>query len=591
MSDIATPPTACPELPDLVLAVDEELPGDQLQTIRAHLRSCSTCREIATDIRLAVSALRPSQAELQGATVRYDLFRKRLDAEVKGRPALFHSFALRRWLPVAASVLLCAAAFLFSNRLSPTVQADELLARAVAQERVVPTNAARRFQVTLEGFAPNRPLSPLSPELALGQSGVVPNYSVFKETGGVHAPTNGLSAEAESELTQVFAKHGFNWDDPLNVVNFTLWRAAVPSESRIDTVDTRDPKLIALQTRTSFGDLVEARIVLRANDYRAVAQSWLFADQRRIDIREVEALRPNPAFPAALAANPIAAQVDTPVNGERLERTELRARRLLHDSKADLDPSLIVRRSIRHVEVHGLVSREAYAQLSKELSDLSDVRPELSPANSGDAVTAGAGAPKRSPSSTDETNVPYMAASTPLSPSMERWLKRRFGARDAGAVFLPKTLDDLRELERRGRAWRDLGRRYPPEVVGRLSSGNRSELSSLVEAHYADLANTLNTVERRLALFLGTTTRVALPEHAGADWQARANEVAAESSRLLSLFQGLTIEETNDLAMPDERTPEAERPVVLTDLAKSLDRVWALCSAQSVDEVVSGDRH
>jgi len=599
---------ACPPLPDLVLAADGELPEDQLRTIRTHLRTCASCRQSAADLRLAVSAFRVPLVDVDAAVARHRTFRERLRAEQKVYTARTHTFALRRWLPIAAALILCVLSFLFSDRLSPTLKADELLSRAVAQEQITASIPIRRVQVQLTGFGSRRSqgaalfgsartdVNSASSVVQQGsQINAAGDYSMLKETGVAAVSTSAFAEETERELAQVFAQHRFDWENPLSAANFSRWRASLLPGTRTDTVVTDDPRLITLRTRTSEGALVEAELVLRANDYRAVAQSWLFADRRRVVITEVHEVARHEVVPPPLAASPVTPLSSVPVSGERLERTELRARRLLHDSRADLDPDVAITRSAGHIELHGVVvSRETYAHLSKQLSELPDLRAALDIKPETDGERATNATSETGDIAVGSTRVDTMSGrdesgNTLPSAAMERWLKKRFGAREAGDIFVPDTVGALQELGARARAWDELAQRYPPEVVSGLPKTARSELASLVDVHYADLAATMNVVDRRLALLLGTTTRAALAVHAPVNWQSRADGLARESSRLLRLFRKLVVEDNDDLALP-ANSSDGTHSLGLTELSQVFDRLWAAFPTQSAEQAVSEAR-
>src|SRR5262249_11582192 len=79
---------ACPDVAELMLASENELPKQRLLAIRAHVRGCASCRKHLGDTQLAIdsfgedlSGAPPSPADIDASSVRHDTFHRRLRVE------------------------------------------------------------------------------------------------------------------------------------------------------------------------------------------------------------------------------------------------------------------------------------------------------------------------------------------------------------------------------------------------------------------------------------------------------------------------------------------------------------------------------
>src|SRR5690349_24847214 len=92
------------------------------------------------------SAAGPHATEADIRLERLELFRDRLQSEQRAQTSR-NRLPFRRWLPVAAAVPVLVAALFFSNRYTSVVRAEELLARAAAQEQSTPADTVRRLEI------------------------------------------------------------------------------------------------------------------------------------------------------------------------------------------------------------------------------------------------------------------------------------------------------------------------------------------------------------------------------------------------------------------------------------------------------------
>ena len=142
----------CPTLEELLQAGDCELSPERRASVLAHLQDCSVCQ--AREGR-AAQMLRDVHGYLAGAfgEERQQARQHDFNASLhKLKQALIHQsvgWPLGRWLPMAALMPVFIVALLLSRSGTVVLQADELLQRAAAAERLRPRGSVQRVRVRL----------------------------------------------------------------------------------------------------------------------------------------------------------------------------------------------------------------------------------------------------------------------------------------------------------------------------------------------------------------------------------------------------------------------------------------------------------
>jgi len=572
VSDRLRTNSQCPDLADLLLATDKELPKRRQNEIDAHLRSCALCRDRVGDAILAIREYRDSASEapILAPTERlFADFRERLQQEQRARLRREVRIPTRHWLPVAAAALLALATFFFSSRYSSVVEAEELLSRAEVREQTAATNTVRRLEIRVR-----RPRNTDGGKSTFIQSRAPGSSDVhlFTRTVGRTATVNVPPVSAdEAELAQLFEHNHFLSQDPLRARGFREWRASLTTKT--DRVTAIGDEL-SLQTTTPEGTLRGAELIVDRLNFEPLRASWDFKDFGQVEIIEVahwtapSAVPEKPAFPTTVERGP--------ANSDVLEEAELDVRIVLHQLAVDWNPEIVLVRAGRAVEVRGAVGPEDRATISLGLRDVAHVRVAVH-ANAGAAGDVGLGSedgafpkkkgPERQDIGADESpsTVP---SSTPRSP-LTQWLARTFGASDRAGTFLAELTARSEDVHRRSAAFAALARRYPE--AERLPRTSQSKLDQLVEAHYRDLVGAVDALDTELTIFLGTGTRMAPGRSAPRPWQPRAHAAAAVATRVSEAVQ--TLLRHDDLPLPTEIASGRE-PAVLRDVRRVLDELW-----------------
>jgi hypothetical protein len=589
-------PGRCPPLADLLLAVEQELPAARQAVVQTHLQHCEACQQSVARTNSYVEAYESERGEDRTAE-RLVRFRERVRTEQRARVARsLRVPSLRRWLPIAAVVPLLVVGALLSRKYTAVVQAEELLTRAVAQERRVPAGTIQQVRIRLT--PPGVQVKAVSLVREIGDHAVARTVS---GRPGIGDPSEPVADEAT--LERLLTTNNFDWRRPLNVDRFQTWRASLTRKK--DSVMLTGDSLLVLRTTTTEGMLREAELTVRRDDFHAVRQALVLDGIGRIEIEEVSAwITPSSSVASTLVASAKQNTTDTQdaraaLDGETLDDAELDARIALRVLGADLLPHVRVARSVRGITIDGTVpsARQKQALVSR-FASLAHVQTMLRVApDAAGGVAAGA----------------------KIGPGLSRWLARTFGqvSIDSGAAglagagtpdatntagnntatintaalgvgpadsaadrYLPDVMSAAAAVQQRVAALRTLASRYPETVVDRLSPAAQAKLQMLVDAHYRALASHMDRLDNHLALILGSTTRMKWAAHAPEAWQQHVAAAVAPTGRLIAAVQALpSVQE--ELPLPPEVQRGAAEPAIMIDLRTSFSAVWDALSGSS----------
>ncbi len=576
----------CPELAELILASEGEVPKRRQRELSDHIRSCPTCRADLGNAGRALSEYQDAHetpelraAEATAAADRMAEFRLRLHDEQRTTAANASPFSFRSWLPVAAAVPVLVAALFISTRYSAVVRAEELITRAVAQEESVPVGTVRRVEIRV---TPTRSGTPTG--------GHHQAWSMTRELGLTRPAMTSASANPDHDaLVALLEANHLEWQDPLSVRAFRTWRDSLPHKT--DSVTFPDPDTLALQTTTADGLLRSAVLIVRRVDFQPIKQMLNFEGFGQVEIVELSRWVATSPSLAERSVTPSPAGPIAAPSADTLDEAELDVRRALHDVNADLNPTIAVGRSARAIEVRGRVNPRRRAEITRALNKLEPVRvmlqgTERSTTSSSETAERGL---VRGTTATPATDVESTGAWATDSPhasnadaarlpvdfgtqSLQQWLDRTFGPGERAAMFLPTLADEFEHVQRRAEAFSALAVRYPESATSQLSRSARDKLDALVDAQYRDLMKAVQALDDHLALFLGTTTRPAVDTSTPRPWQPCAAAMVSSVQRLrLAVVDVL---QQRDLPLPTEIAPGREEPSSLSNLRRAVDALW-----------------
>jgi hypothetical protein len=280
---------ACPSLADLLLAAEGELPPVAQLKVSRHLRQCRGCQAmLATTasvmdvvVRQVMKPFGDTDTGDAAAEARYQRFLEKLHTRKQQRIHQSPSASpFRRWLPLAAGLLVAAA--LFSAPQGAVIQADELVKHAVSVEHTRPVGSAQRLRIAR------------TPANIIARSGVgVPSYLAEASItdgiidGIIVASTTIAPDSQTATLISQLARHRFDWQHPLRVDDFDAWRHGL-ARRQDAVIDLPRSPFVTLRTTTAdAGELREVELTVRRDSYRVVREVFKFEDGGLLTIEEL----------------------------------------------------------------------------------------------------------------------------------------------------------------------------------------------------------------------------------------------------------------------------------------------------------------
>ena len=445
----------------LLRLADGELAPRHSAAVRDHLEACWQCRAEMESIQGAVAdcvhyrktvlqaQLPPPPAPWRNLSAGFAAVDREVAAESSWWRHLWRSVSPPRfWVPAVAAALLVTLVLVPWLRVTPSVQAAELLRRAVAAAESRPRldGTARRLQVKTK-----------SKKLV---------YST--------ASSPGAAADLRP-VKALFDSANYDWNDPLSAQAYLAWhdRAA----SKTDEVTPEGEGFYQIKTRAAEGEMIEATLRLRQNDLQPVQGLFKFRGEEWVELTEapaepeaIAAARvPAPSIPAASAQPSLASIAD-----------ELRVLSALHRLGADLGDPIEIVRTGSQVEVKGFgidsrrrgqIEQALQAMPAVSLRFVDEAAPSAFAAESGPGSTA------------------VKSASSPL----QEYLDQRLGGRVAIEQFANEVFDRYESIMARAHAIQRLSARFADPTV--LSPADRAGYRAMQRDH----AQALVKLERELA--------------------------------------------------------------------------------------------
>ena len=458
----------------LMRLADGELTPRQSAVVRDHLEACWQCRAEMEAIQGAVADcvhyrksvlhahLPPAPARWRDLSAGFAAVDREIAAESSWWRHLWQAVSPPRfWVPAVAAGLVVTLVLVPWLRVTPTVQAAELLRQAVlaAQSRPPVTAGGRKLQVRT------------------------------KSQKLTYATASSPAAADLRPVKALFESAQYDWNDALSAKAYLEWHDRLASKT--DEVTPDGGGFYQIKTRASDGALSEATLRLRQDDLQPVQGLFKFRGDEWVELTEVPA-EPDVLVAAARVNNPVNTPIDpsaAPVRTDLVSPAsvtgELRVLEALHRVGADLGDPIEVTRVGPQVEVKGFgIEGRRREQIERALQGLSAVNlwfvDEAAPAGFATEASPGSTAVK--------------SAASPLHDYLEQYL----GGRMAIEQFANDVFDRYELVMARAHAIQRLCARFPDP-----SSLHAADLS-VYRAIQRNHARSLIQLERDLAGILRT---------------------------------------------------------------------------------------
>jgi len=490
----------------LLRYADGELPDRQARRVREHLQACWQCRTELEELQSTVgecvryrrdvlAGLLPPPPQpwpdIYSGFAQLDAARGRSWLVVRLAQALQFPFRnARRWVPATVALTLVCA-LIYQLRETPSVEAAELLRKAVAAAQANPA-PARRIQIRTRQQQVTR--------------------------------TAGFGQDAA--LRQLFETARYDWRDPLSAHAFQGWRETLPAR-RDEVIST--PDAYRIRTTSDTGELREASLKLRKPDLRPTEGRFEFRNHEWVEITELPPELPavaNLTPPPALAPKVPVAPPEPPPSAPAVGvAEELRVVAALHQLGADLgDPVEISRRDGR-ILVSGVgLAPERRQQIQGALAGMPGVVMQFS---DGGASTAEPG-----PSAVPETQP------GPQIASLQAHLEKQAGGRPQFERLSAQLLDTNEAMMSRAYALRRLAQRFPQHAEAGMTAAERRVLYGLGAEHARHLDRAAAELQRVLEPLLGFQSTTPAPP-GSPDWQASVEALFPASRRVDTLLAAM----------------------------------------------------
>lgn len=463
----ATPVDGHPDENDLLLALERELPPEEIEEIEKHLGGCWSCRARFEEMQRGIlvfveyredrylpslesppNAFRSFPGQLRGV----------IDDDSSGAVTVLRKvFATLLAVPASvrwsAAVALITAIGLFWSQVlfNPTVvSANELLARAIA---------AQSASAPVKGEVGKRRTIRQKVQIRNGGRTVVRD---FEWTTG--EPVRYSRWEMTEDVDR--------WNSPLTAEGFAEWRESLVAKD--DKVE-RDRNALRLTTIAETGVIKKASIVVRATDFHPLEQHIVFANEQTLDFFELgfeivdEVV---PAVPKESVDTSLASQERRAKSPVSLDDVELAVRYSLFTQKLDLGEDLSISRTGNEVTVGGTASsKERTAAIVSLLGKMDRVRVKVtSPeVTNGSQASAGSKA-KEAP----------VASAPPLGGDL---LAKEFPSSSERTYFVDAWLAASDKALSHAWALKRLAERYREKEESRLTPESVDKLREMLQTH------------------------------------------------------------------------------------------------------------
>jgi hypothetical protein len=532
-----------PDEEQLLRYADGETPARDAAGIRLHLEACWQCREALEELQETVGEcvryrknvlqvhLPPPPAPWTDLHRRFDEIDAAFDrasfwrraAQILQAPLVYG----KRWTPVAVACLVICL-LLYRFRQTPSVQAAELLRKAVAAADARPEKS-RRIQIRTKDRRLTR-LAGAGRTLALSAA----------------------DTDALRSLQVMFRAAGYDWEDPLSARSYQAWRDRL-ADRRDEFVEEQDAYRIRT---TGSGELAAAALKIRMQDLQPVEERFEFRNQEWVEITEIsENSTPAPSAIAAMIGNktdghpsplPGAPVNVTPLSGPSYSATigdELRVLAALNQVGADLGDPIEVSRLKGDILVTGVgIAPQRQQEIHDALRSQEHVVVRFA-----EPAPASVQPEREAPTdSTVNANILQLQAR----------MAEQIGGRMYFAQLSAQVLDSSETMMSRAFALRRLAERIPMEVESDLSPQDWRLLRSLQHEHIDALRRQETEIDRLLRPALASDTRLRDAEVTSSPaWQPATEELfqsARRVDKLLAAMFGAATSESSGARLPSQ---------------------------------------
>jgi hypothetical protein len=527
----------------LLRYADGELPSREANQARSHLEACWQCRVEFEELQETIAEcvryrkdiqhfLPPTPSPWADIYRRFDEIDRSLD-----RPNLFQRVrrqvrwaAMPKWVPVSVA-LIVATVLIYRLRETPSVQASELLRKAIVAADETPARP-RMIQIRTK------------------------HAQIRRLAGSTHSQALQASASEPGSIEALFASAHYNWRDPLSAKSYRDWRDQLP-QKRDEVIHKNDEYLI--KTASDSSPLTEATLRLSVPDLRPVEEHLQFGDNEWVEVTEVapDVAAAPPASKAAgeetLHAAPPAAAPDAPVASLNAPSPlpagtagdEIKVLLTLHRMNADLGDPIDVSRSGSQVLVSGVgIPPQRQQEIRNALASNANVVVRFSEPVASTAQSL----PPR----------PESAASADMSQLQAR-VAEKLGGRVNFEELSSQVLDLTDQMMSRTYALHRLAEKFPAATDATLSPSDRQALAGLRQEHQAVLIHIsadLDHILRPVFVSLNVNPRGSLPE-AGLSltWQPATEEIfqsARQVEKLTALMFGAVPNDSASQQIPNQ---------------------------------------
>jgi len=515
---MSSPHMRHPEEEELLRFVDGELPARASSQVRSHLEACWQCRaqleELQSTIGQCVSYRKNVlHRHLQPPTPWPDIYTKfaEIDASIEHpslltRAARFLSWPLqntRKWAPVAVALLIVWGLWWSRFRITPSVQAAELLQKAIVAADTHPA-MAHRLDIRTK------------------------TRHITRTTAKV---TNAVEDSALQSIQALFVAANYNWDDPLSAKSFEAWRDHL-AERTDQVTDQHDSYQI--RTDAGSGELKDATLTLRSQDLAPLAGRFEFSNQEWVEITAIadETIAPTQPIaathepaPESHASAPAVATSPAP-SFSLTPGDELHVLASLHNAGADLGDPIEISRTSSEILVTGIGISPTR---QRDIQSAIGAQPHVT-VHFLESAPSSATSEKNAKPSTDNT----------ASPDLRQFQSRvadQIGGRANFEQLASDVLDLSEPMMSRVYALRRLAERFPAATESQLSAPDRQLLHQIQAEHIAGLRQQTSELSRLLKPVLSSVRgSAATSELASSSWQPATEELFQAARRLDKLL-------------------------------------------------------
>jgi len=546
--------TRHPENDQILRYADGELPARAARKVRSHLNACWECRAQLQEIEETISNCVGYRNKVLKSHLPtppapwFDIYQRFSEMDASTEPVFFPGSERaasiparglawlitgpRRWALAAAALLIVCAGIYYRFRQTPSIQAAELLRRAVAAADAQPHEKlkARRIRIRTGKQSVTRFVGPLAPA------------------------SNAADSDALNSLQAMFVAARYDWQDPLSAKSFQAWRNQLPNK-RDEVVSEQE--VYRVRTSTESGELLSASLDLRASDLQPLEERFEFSNHDSVEITELAdeaapesaARNANPAVEMPASVTPTIPPA-TPSSVPEAYATigdELHVFSALHQLGADLGDPIEVTRNGGKVLVTGVgiaPSRQ------REIADMLASQPQI-------VVHFSEAAPSRVK---PEREV-LPAENNPNSEirQLQARMAKSIGGRATFDQLAAQVLDLSDNMMTRAYALRRLAETFPNEAEAELNPQDLQLLRTLRQEHTAALRQQANEIDRLVKPSLASVSGVAAVSNGAGltgGWQSATQQLfqsARRLEKLLAVVFGAAAVESS--SKPEEQLP------------------------------------